>query len=247
MSRIFRKTPNLVQLAIIASCASVMNGVFAVELFEEDSLGNVNQRNVGSYKSNSHGSPESAGPVVKRSRPLQPYATLKLEIPVELVYYESGNPRVEIEAPDSVINKINFVHGGNRLTIKSNGFSINAPVRLKLYGNDLQRVFINSAAEVELNDIGVNDFYLSVRGAADVTVQGSATGCQVNAQGANDIDLSQLICRSATLAVQGSSDIVLSASESIKGRAQGAGDIEVLGNPAKRQLQAMGAYDIDYR
>jgi len=225
----------------------MVNSALAIELFEEDSMGNVNQRNIGSFKSNHHGSPESAGPVVKRNRPLQPYATLKLEIPVELVYYESGNPRVEIEAPDNVINKINFVYGGNRLTIKSNGFSIATPVRLKLYGNDLQRVFINSAAEVELNDIGVNDFYLSVRGAADVSVQGNATGCQVNSQGANDIDLSRLDCQSATLAVQGSSDIVLSASKSIKGRAQGAGDIEILGNPAIRKLQAMGAYDIEYQ
>jgi len=247
MNKIYHKLGGVARLITLTACCIHSASSQAAELFEEDSMGNVNQRNVGSFKSNRQGGLPVAGTVIKRNRPLQPYATLKLEIPAELTYYETGNARVEIEAASDELDKINFVYNGNRLTIKSSGFSITAPIKLTLYGNDLQRVFINTAAEATLNDISVNEFYLSVRGAADVSVEGQATGCRISAQGASDLDLSKLRCQSATLAVQGSPDIVLSASKSIKGRVQGAGDIEVLGNPRVRKLEVTGAYDIDYR
>lgn len=237
----------LAQLGVIASFAAATPSMQAIELFEEDELGNINQRNVGSFKSNRFGINKGIGEIEKRTKPLQPYSTLKIEIPADVEYHETGNARVEIEAEKDAINKIQFHYSGNRLTIKTNGFATQSPVKLKLYGNDLQRVFVNSAADVALHDISVNDFLLSVRGSADVTAQGRARGCQVNAQGANDLDLGQLRCTDLTLTAQGSSDIVVSAAKSVKGRVQGAGDVEVLGNPARRTLEAIGAYDIDYR
>ena len=236
-------------LISVVSCCALATHSFAIDLFEEDAMGNINQRNVGSYKSNRFGmnNANNEGEVVKRIKPLQPYATLNLEVPVELAYSESGNPRVEIEASQEAINKINFIYSGNRLTIKSNGFSTNTPIKLSLYGSDLQRVFINSAADVVLRDIAVSDFFLSVRGAADVEVQGSVRGCQINTQGASDLNLEQLKCQTVTLVAQGSSDIVLFAAKSIKGRVQGAGDVAVLGNPSRRKLEVMGVYDLDYQ
>jgi hypothetical protein len=232
--------------SVLVVCCVPMASI-ALELFEEDSMGNVNQRNVGSYKSNKHSRESSTGIVVTQTKPLQAYSTLKLEIPAQLEYYEQGNARVEIEADQETINSITFHYSGSRLTIKSNGFSSGLPVKLKLYGSDLQRVFINSAADVVLNDISVNDFLLSVRGSSDVEVNGKARGCQINTQGASDLDLSRLSCQEVTLAAQGSTDIQLNATKSIKGRVQGAGDVDVYGSPARRKLQAFGAYDINYQ
>lgn len=233
-------------LWLMLSACALPPASLAIELFEEDSMGNINQRNVGSYKSKRFGSQNSGGPVVQRSRPLGLYSTLKLEMPVELEYFDGGNARVEIMADQETINTIQFVYSGDRLTIKSNGFATSSPVKLLLYGNDLQRVFINSAADVTLNDINVVDFLLSVRGSADVAVNGGALDCQINAQGATDLDLSKMKCQDVTLLAQGSADIVISASKSLKGRVQGSGDVEVYGNPARRKLQVMGAYDVHY-
>lgn len=242
-----KTTAQIAELIVIASLAMLASSSSAIELYEEDTLGNVNQRNVGSYKSNKFGIDDGLDEIEKRTKPLQPYTTLKIEIPAEVYYHETGNSRVEIEASKDTINNINFLYSGNRLTINTNGFSTQSPVKLTLYGNDLQRVFVNSAAEVSLHDIAVSDFLLSVRGAADVEVQGKARSCQINAQGANDLNLAKLKCSEVTLTAQGSSDIVVSAAKSIKGRVQGAGDVEILGKPAQRKLDVMGAYDIDYR
>ena len=236
-----------VGLGFVLGCCAPINTVIAVEIIEQDSQGNINQRNIGSYKSNQYGQTSSQGTIEKRMRPLQPYTTLKLEIPASLTYHETGNPRVEIIASQDVIKRLSFVYNGSRLTISGRGLTSTSAVKLKLYGNNLQRVFINSPAEVSLNDISVSDFLLSVRSAAEVDVQGAARSCQINVDGANDVDLSELKCQAVTVASQGSSDIIVSASRSVKGRVQGAGDIDVLGKPAKRDIKAMGAYDIVYR
>lgn len=237
----------VVSKAIIIICYSMSSSSIAIELLEEDSAGNINQRNLGSYKSNSFGAVGVSGASIKRIQPLQPYKTLRVDIPVELHYFETGQARVELEGAQQDIDKINFRYNGNRLTIRSNGFTTTAPIKLTLYGNNLQRVFINGAADVELNDISVNDFSLSVRGAADVRVQGKARGCKINVQGASDLDLAQMTCQAVSLAMQGSADITLFAAKSLKGQVQGAGNVEVFGKPNQRKLQALGAYDVEYR
>lgn len=233
-------------LAVAVSLLAIASGSSAIELYEEDELGNVNQRNVGVFKQNSFDEDVPDGKRVKRNRPLQSFTSLKVEIPVTLVYRESGPARVEIEAAENIINKINFVQNGPRLAIRSAGFNSKSPITLALYGNKLQRVFVKSAADVSLHDISVNDFLLSVYGAGDTSVRGSANNCNVTVQGAADLDLSALDCGSTKLNAQGSSDIRVRASQSISGRVQGAGDVQVLGRPAERSLQAAGAFDIEY-
>lgn len=247
MKRLTTNFCKLLKPSLLLSCCVLSSSLQAIELFDEDELGNVNQRNVGVFKSNKFDDSPNSGEVVKRNRALQPYTTLKLEVPVELEYFESGRARAVIEADEATINRLNFVASGDRLTIRGSGFSTSKRVKIKIYGNDLQRVFVNTAADVSLHDIGVNAFFLSVRGAADVSVKGSASRCQINTMGASDLDLSGLACQSVVLTAQGSSDVMVSAAESIKGQVQGAGDVEVLGSPAQRDLTVLGAYDVDYR
>jgi hypothetical protein len=49
-----------------------------------------------------------------------------------------------------------------------------------------------------------------------------------------------------SLAAFGATDIRLQVKESIEGRVQGAGDLEILGQPKLRELKVMGAYDVEY-
>lgn len=243
--RVFRRRYCPALIIAITALANHQSAT-AVELYESDHLGNINQRNVGVYKKNRLDRAVNRAEIITRVKPLSAFSTLKIEIPVDIEYREIGNPRVEIEAPKDIIDKIMFNASGSKLIIDSHGFSSNGSIKLKLYGKDLRRVFVNSAADVELRDINVNEFTLSTRGAGDVSAQGSATQCVINALGASDLDLAKLRCSKVNLTVQGSADISLTALKSIKGRVQGAGDIEVLGNPSQRNLAAMGAYDIDY-
>lgn len=237
--------------AIAAFCALFSIGVCqAVEFedFEQDSLGNINQRNVGVFKSNRHSDNDihSQSEVISKELDLAPFTTLKVELPVNLIFSASGNSRAEIQGPKDVVDKLLFVENGGRLTLRSTSFNSNEQVSIKLFGADLKRVFVKSAADVELNSIDSQDFLLSVQGAADVQVRGNAMHCKIDLKGAADVDLSRLRCQNVALTALGTADATLYASKKITGLAQGAGDISVLGAPDKRELNALGAYDISF-
>ena len=219
------------------------------EFFEEDEAGNINQRNVGVFKSNVHNSSDihKRSKIVTRSVELNPFSALKVQIPVAVDYYRANNARAEIEGPEHVIENILLVEDADRLSIRSSGLQSSQPITIRLYGKGLERAFISSAAEVTLRDISAQQFLLSVRGAADVTANGSASRCKIDISGAADLDMGRLRCKDIAFTAMGSSDATVNASQSISGLAQGAGDVTILGSPAERSLQARGSYDLSYQ
>ena len=219
----------------------------SIELYEEDENGNINQRNVGVFKSNSLViNPSADVRLIKRTRSVQPFNRIHIKIPVTVVYRESGPVRVEIEASQSMHLALRTDVAGGVLTVGSADVLVESFPIVYIYGKRLEGATVESAADASLEDISVNHFELRVRGSADVTVAGRATACSVDAQSASDIDLSALYCDRMSLAAFGATDIRLQVKESIEGRVQGAGDLEILGQPKQRELKVIGAYDVEY-
>ncbi len=218
-----------------------------VELFEEDEQGNINQRNIGVFKSQSFDR-EAVDQIklVRQVRSLPQFSKLKLTAAAELEYHQTGSPRIEMEGSEATLRSLQIDVSAGTLMISSHALQSEGTAKLKLYGQRLEGVEIVGAADATFYDILVNRFDLQVRGAADITVKGKARYCALDSQGAGDVDQTALLCQNVKLSVFGASDIQLYAQDSIEGRVQGAGSVLVLGQPDQRTLQVGGAFEINY-
>ncbi|TNC81015.1 MAG: hypothetical protein C9356_10460 [Oleiphilus sp.] len=244
--------PGLWRQALVRSSALILGLVLSmashgIELFEEDEMGNINQRNIGVFKSQQL--IQSSGDsfrLEKQSRPLPAFTAITLGTPAELEYSETGPNRIEIEAPAATLRALRVEVRAGKLIIDTNGLQPDSTPTLRVFGQHLEELDIRTAANARLHDILAKRFHLKVKGASDIEISGQAKDCELDIQGASDIDQSGLRCDHIALRTFGANDIRLHASQSVSGRVQGAGDIDVSGNPARREVQVMGASDIHF-
>lgn len=242
--RFGRQASRAVALCIGLTLSMASHGF---ELFEEDEMGNINQRNIGAFKSQQliHSSGDSFK-LEKQTRSLPAFNTIALHTAAELEYSETGPARIEIEAPAATLRALRIEVRAGTLEIDTNGLQPDSPPHLKVFGQHLEGLTITVAASARLRDILAKRFHLEIKGAADVEMDGQAKDCELDIQGASDIDQSRLKCDHVKLRTFGANDIQLHANRSVSGHVQGAGDVDVSGNPAQRSLKLSGASDIHY-
>ena len=237
-------------LALVLSL-NVATTSSALEHYQQDDTGNINQINVGVLKSNHTGDGDSDrvsnGTSIERKRQLPPFTELELHIPVTLRYTGGKTAQISISAPKGVHQQLSAEVQGGRLRISGKRFSTRKAVIVTVSSANLARVVLRGSPDASFHGIRGGQFTLDARGSADATFSGSADQCQYRVQGAADIDLQALRCRDVAVNSQGSSDISVYASTSIAGTVLGAGDLTIHGKPTSDKLQATGAFDIHYR
>lgn len=237
---------------IAALVCVLMSATFALttgaeSVFEEDAFGNINQRNVGVLEEQRFDRPHQHNlRHIEESRSLPAFNELEIRAPVEFHYQASGPNALQLQGSAESVKAIKAYVSGSKLVIeRQHQGGLDTPV-LTLSGGNLERVSVHSSANLDLSQLRGKRFALEVRGAADIKLKGKVQQCSIDAQGAGDIDQSELICEALELKIFGANDIEAHVTQRISGRLQGAGDITVHGQPAQRQVSIQGAYDIDY-
>ncbi len=219
----------------------------AESVFEMDDFGNINQRNIGVMEQQELNLP---GHITSReqetTRPLPDFNGLRVDVPVDVEYRRNGAAQIKIEGSQASIAALDISVQNRTLVIAGNAARITDTPRLTIQGGNLEHVRINSPSDIELNQVQTRRFELVVRSAADVRITGRADQCSIDSQGAGDIDQSDLHCQHLNLKVFGANDIQAYASRGVSGRLQGAGDLVIVGNPARREVKVQGAFDVEY-
>lgn len=146
----------------------------------------------------------------------------------ELAIYTDG----KIKNKDGLIVKLTFSNlrgitqsGASEITstnaIQSDKFSIKG----------------SGAIEADLK-LEVNDLNLDFSGASDIKLSGSANNFDVKLSGASDLKASEFMAKNVKVNVSGASDLKIYASESVTGRAGGASNINVKGNPPVKAINS---------
>lgn len=78
-------------------------------------------------------------------------------------------------------------------------------------------------------------------GSGDLGLEGKATELEFLVTGSGDIDASRLKASRAVATVSGSGDIAVHATEALKSRIAGSGDITYSGNPQKQDFKTSGS------
>lgn len=138
------------------------------------------------------------------------------------------------------------------------GIHVTVPVEaidnLSLSGSgDVRCKTLLKASEFSANVAGSGDLSIrieadeisaSMAGSGDMRISGSAGNFDVQISGSGDIEAYELEARSVDASISGSADLHVNASEFLKARVSGSGDIHYRGNPAKIDSKVSGSGEI---
>jgi hypothetical protein len=92
--------------------------------------------------------------------------------------------------------------------------------------------------------VDADELNASMAGSGDMKISGKAGNFEVDIAGSGDIDAFDLEARSVDASISGSADLHVTASEFIKARVSGSGDIRYRGNPTKIDSKVSGSGEI---
>ncbi len=102
---------------------------------------------------------------------------------------------------------------------------------------------LSGSGDVTL-DIEARSVDASMSGSGDINLSGTTEDFDVSISGSGDIKAYDLSAQNVNAQVSGSADIKVTATEMLKARVSGSGDIRYKGNPKKIDTKTAGSGDI---
>lgn len=107
------------------------------------------------------------------------------------------------------------------------------------------KVDVLGSGDVDLGTIDVTTVEASVKGSGSVKASGKAGDIKGNVLGSGSIDFETLKAQTGEYELLGSGDITAYASQSVKAKATGTGDLVIHGKPTNKQLSGENASTSD--
>ena len=206
------------------------------------------------------------GDYTTQTRNVDSYDEIALtgSLDVYLVAGSEGNLRIQAESNlmDYILTevqgdklKISVEKGYELIESRRMEIKIEVPVEdshgVSLTGSgDIQGKTLISAEDFKLELTGSGDIELhleatrirgSITGSGDVDLRGKTEELDSKVTGSGDFDASKLVAERVMATVSGSGDIEVNATQALKARVQGSGDITYKGNPEKQDFKTAGS------
>lgn len=188
-----------------------------------------------------------SGKVKAERRTIERINRIVLSGPASLLFTRGATPFVRVTADDNILPVIVTRVSGNSLIIESSGnFSTRNEILVEVELPSLEALTAQGSGDVKLDGIEQPSLQVNLIGSGNIKIAGKVDYFTAELNGSGDIKANSLISRSAVLLLSGSGDIRAHASDSVKVRLNGSGDIEVSGKPARRDCMIDGSGDIDF-
>ncbi len=109
--------------------------------------------------------------------------------------------------------------------------------------SDHFEVVMSGSGDMDL-EIESDEIDVTLSGSGDMVLKGSSDKLRVTVSGSGDVKAYDLSAREVDATVSGSADIKVTASEYLRARVSGSGDIHYRGNPEKIDTKTAGSGDI---
>lgn len=153
-----------------------------------------------------------------------------LTIKTKQNYYLKSKKGIHVNVPVSDLSAIQLVGSGDidtKDTIKA----------------DQIKIDVTGSGDVSIN-LQALQVVSTVTGSGEITLEGSTEQLDVTVTGSGDFNGFGLTSKSTEVRVNGSGDAEVVATDNIKARVSGSGDIIYKGNPEKSDTKASGSGDI---
>jgi len=112
--------------------------------------------------------------------------------------------------------------------------------RLALTLRSLDRLEINGAGDVRIDDFAGDDLVIEIDGAGDIEASGKVENLVIDVDGAGDVSADRLEARHAKVSVDGAGDVEVFAHQSCNVTINGVGDVDVHGKPDRFDQRVNG-------
>jgi hypothetical protein len=207
-----------------------------------------------------------SGPIEKETRNLTGYTKIESEISAEVILHPSATFRVEVEGQKNLAELLKTEVSGDVLRIyfsKSVGnyktfyVHVYAPtfnsVSLKGSGNITCKealagasldVYLRGSGDINMNQLTYKTMMGELTGSGNINLAGASDTSSWKLTGSGDVDCSSMKSKSSDAVVTGSGSIKCFASELVKARVRGSGDIYYKGSPVKIDKEVTGSGSI---
>lgn len=155
--------------------------------------------------------------------------------------------RVELSLPN--LEKMQLLGSGDASVRGFHGNKIDISMQGSgnvMFDGEFQQVFANLLGSGDLNlGLGNSELVeLNINGSGDSIVKGQAKMLNAKLTGSGDLNAALLKSAQVNLNSLGSATSKVFASQEVKVKLLGSGDVHVLGNPAKRNVERLGSGDV---
>lgn len=152
---------------------------------------------------------------------------------------------VMVTSDDNLLALLSTKVEGDTLTIESKeNYSTDLGMKVFVTVPSLDSLRIRGAGDVTVDGVSGDSFEGTIHGAGDLKVTGTVDRSVAEIAGAGDIDFTGLIAKSSDVTIEGAGDVRVHASENLKAKIRGAGDVRYKGHPKNVEPSILGAGDI---
>ena len=147
--------------------------------------------------------------------------------------------KLEIRVSGPALNRIALSGSGDIKLV--NGIQTDDNLSIKIQGSgdiagnkiscNLLSLSINGSGDMTLNRIDALKAEVGINGSGDISLSGICKNAEYSINGSGDIQASELETENVTTSINGSGDISCYATESLKGRVSGSGEVAYRGEP----------------
>lgn len=155
---------------------------------------------------------------------------LKISVKKGVSISPTGNRGIKVIVPFEEIDGVSITGSGeirNSDQIKAESFKSS----------------LTGSGNLKLN-LNVKDLKSTITGSGDTELKGTAENFSCTVTGSGDLDAFNLRASKAEVTISGSGDVNLTATEELKARVSGSGDIKYNGNPKKQDFKTAGSGSI---
>lgn len=186
------------------------------------------------------------GGVTSEARDVSGFNEVELKGVGNLSLEQTGSESLTVEAEEDVLPKIRTEVENKRLIIspeRNTSINTTKPINYKLTVKDLNTLEVSGSGNVEAEDINTDELAVTIGGAGDVEIRGSADSQEVEISGSGEYKAGDLESKEATIDVRGSGLATVNVSDELEAEVSGSGSVEYIGDPMVQQ-EVSGAGEV---
>jgi hypothetical protein len=184
--------------------------------------------------------------VMSEARDVSGFDEVELKGVGNLSLEQTGSESLTVEAEEDVLPKIRTEVENKRLIIspeRNTSINTTKPINYKLTVKDLNTLEVSGSGNVEAEDINTDELAVTIGGAGDVEIRGSADSQEVEISGSGEYRAGDLESKEATIDVRGSGLATVNVSDELEAEVSGSGSVEYIGDPMVQQ-EVSGAGEV---
>lgn len=183
--------------------------------------------------------------------------SLTVELPLDVTYIQGPAAKVQITGPKAYVDRLRLENGRLSLidegddsveqgavTIDRNGIRIqsnSSRVKIVVTAPNVSDFKLNGSGDLKIRAYDQPTLTLAINGSGDVSAEGEAAALFLATAGSGEAELEDLTVTNADLAVSGSGDTRLTASNMVKVALSGSGDVALETQPASLTASSSGS------